>query len=60
MLDWYINRYGCLMDMFSDLRWLLVLRENSDPAETLGIVKQRLDQTIKELANESQEEKETE
>lgn len=49
MLKWYMKRYDILLDLFLDLRVLLRLRENSDPAETLKKIKERLDQTTKEL-----------
>jgi len=70
MLKWYIERYSILIDCFDDVRVLLALRDYSDPAETLTRIKERLakarqsldslDQTQKELDNESKEEKETE
>lgn len=49
MLKWYMERYDILLDLFLDLRVLLRLRENSDPAETLKKIKERLDQTTKEI-----------
>ena len=47
-------------ECYFDVRFLLALRENSDPAETLKKIKERLDQTKKELEHESQKETETE
>lgn len=44
-----MKRYDILLDLFLDLRVLLRLRENSDPAETLKKIKERLDQTTKEI-----------
>ena len=60
ILKWYMNRMGIYQDCYHDLRFLLTLRANSDPAETLMKVKERLDQTMKELEDESQKETETE
>ena len=55
MLAWYMKRYDILLDFFIDLRVLLRLRENSDPAETLKIIKERLDQTTtKELKDDKE------
>lgn len=55
MLKWYMDRYGILIDLLIDLRVLLGLRENSDPAETLKKIKERLEQTTKELNDDKKD-----
>jgi len=52
--DWYRNRMYIYKDCYFDLRYILVLREHSDPAETLKIIKERLDQTKKELIDDKE------
>ena len=42
LLSYYMKRYDILFETVSDIRVLLKLRENSDPAETLKIIKERL------------------
>lgn len=64
MLKWYMNRYSILIDFYLDLKILLGLRENSDPAETLKKIRERLtevrqsldrlEQTTKELNNDKE------
>ena len=60
LLDWYARRMSIYKECYYDIRFLLILRENSDPAETLKKIKERLDQTKKELEDESQKETEAE
>lgn len=65
-----MTKLAILTDFYYDLRYLLVLREHSDPAETLEKVKERLaearqslrelDKHKKELTNEKESQKETE
>ena len=54
LLSFYMKRYDILLDLFLDLRVLLRLRENSDPAETLKKIKERLDQTTKEIKDDKE------
>lgn len=54
MLKWYMKRYDILFETVSDIRMLLKLREHSDPAETLKKIKERLDQTTKELKDDKE------
>ena len=64
LLSFYMKRYDILLDLFVDLRILSRLRENSDPAETLKKIKERLaearltlgrlDQTKKELIDDKE------
>lgn len=54
LLSFYMKRYDILLDSFLDLRILLRLRENSDPAETLKKIKERLDQTTKEIKDDKE------
>ncbi len=54
LLSYYMKRYDILLDSFIDLRILLRLRENSDPAETLKKIKERLDQTTKEIKDDKE------
>lgn len=64
LLSYYMNRYDILIDLLIDLRVLLKLRENSDPAETLKKIQERLaearltlgrlEQTTKELKDDKE------
>lgn len=64
LLSYYMKRYDILLDLFLDLRILLRLRENSDPAETLNKIKERLtkvrqsldrlEQTTKEIKDDKE------
>lgn len=64
LLSYYMKRYDALINLLIDLRVLLKLRENSDPAETLKKIKERLaearlaldrlDQTTKELKDDKE------
>ena len=49
-----MKRYDILSETISDIRVLLRLRENSDPAETLKKIQERLDQTTKELKDDKE------
>ncbi len=55
--EWFTERYDILYDTYLELYNLLILKKRSDPAEVLEEVKQRLDQTKKELDNVSKSKK---
>lgn len=55
--EWFTERYDILYDAYLELYNLLILKKRSDPAEVLEEVKQRLDQTKKELDNVSKSKK---
>lgn len=59
LIAWYSSRFSILFDTWSDIRVLLKLRENSGPAETLKMIKERLDQTDTELKELIYDEKES-
>ena len=54
LLNWYSTRYDILSETLSDIRVLIALREHSDPAETLEKIKERLEQTTKELKDDKE------
>ena len=54
LTNWYAKRFGILTELWSDIRVLMKLRENSDPAETLKKIKERLDQTTKEIKDDKE------
>lgn len=55
--EWFTERYDILYEAYLELYNLLILKKRSDPAEVLEEVKQRLDQTKKELDNVSKSKK---